>query len=138
MDSIAPLVKNDKTSQIKGRNWNIVLNDSTLTEESAQQWLHTAFLEISNIAYICGQVEKAPTTGQLHIQGFMHFSKQIRLSAIKSHDNRLHIDLVKVNNGAEQYAMKEDTREHGPWEYGVRPTQGTTKKIDIDWKTIRT
>lgn len=52
---------------------------------------------------------------------------------IKKCDQRLHIEKVKINNGADDYCMKEDTRVEGPWEFGVRPVKRNSKK---DWDRI--
>jgi len=41
-----------------------------------------------------------------------------------------HWEMVKVNNGAHDYCMKEDTRVEGPWEFGTKPVQRNSK---LDW-----
>jgi len=41
-----------------------------------------------------------------------------------------HFEPVKVNNGADDYCMKEDTRVEGPWEFGTRPVKRNSK---TDW-----
>lgn len=46
-------------------------------------------------------------------------------------DNRLHIEVVKHNNGADNYCMKEDTRVEGPWEFGTKPIKRNNKH---DWE----
>lgn len=60
----------------------------------------------------------------------MNFKKVIRPSKIKKADKRLHIEVVKVNNGADTYCMKVDTRLDGPWEFGEKPVKRNSKK---DW-----
>lgn len=45
-------------------------------------------------------------------------------------DNKAHYERVKVNNGADTYCMKEDTRLEGPWEFGTKPVKVNSK---IDW-----
>lgn len=45
----------------------------------------------------------------------------MRQSAIKKFDSRVHIEIVKINNGAHDYCLKEETRIEGPWEFGERP-----------------
>lgn len=56
--------------------------------------------------------------------------KQTRFGAFKKLDKRLHIELVKRNNGADDYCLKEDTRIEGPWEHGKRPVRMNSKN---DW-----
>lgn len=34
---------------------------------------------------------------------------------MKKFDSKVHWEPVKVNNGADAYCMKEDTRVEGPW-----------------------
>jgi hypothetical protein len=41
--------------------------------------------------------------------------------------------MVKVNNGAHTYCMKEDTRVAGPWEFGIKPVQRNNK---TDWEAV--
>lgn len=42
--------------------------------------------------------------------------------------------MVKINNGAHNYCMKEDTRLEGPWEYGTKPVQRNSKE---DWDAVK-
>lgn len=63
----------------------------------------------------------------------MNFKTQQRAAYIKKHDKNLHIEIVKVNNGADTYCMKEDTRLEGPFEYGIKPVKRSSK---TDWDTV--
>ena len=45
-------------------------------------------------------------------------SGSVRPTAFKKIDKRVHVETVKINNGADDYCMKEDTRVEGPWEFG--------------------
>lgn len=47
---------------------------------------------------------------------------------------RSHFEIVKVNNGAHTYCMKEDTRLEGPFEFGTRPVQRSSKH---DWEEVK-
>lgn len=49
------------------------------------------------------------------------------------YDKRVHIEVVKVNNGADDYCLKEDTRVDGPWEFGVKPVKRNSK---ADWDRV--
>lgn len=46
----------------------------------------------------------------------------------------MHIEIVKRNNGADGYCMKEETRIDGPWEYGKKPVRVNSK---VDWSEVR-
>lgn len=84
--------------------------------------------------YLCGQVEKGKE-GTVHLQFFLNFKSKARPSAITKVDKHLHIEVVKVNNGADDYCLKEETRIDGPWEFGVKPVKRSSKK---DWERVFT
>lgn len=85
--------------------------------ESAEEWLRHQF-ETGAYSYIVGQQEQAPTTGQMHIQGYAQLTKRKRLEGMKKLDARAHWEHCKCPAEARAYAMKEDTRVQGPWEFG--------------------
>lgn len=70
----------------------------------------------------------------MHLQFFCNFKKPVRPSHIKKVDNKLHIEAVKINNGADDYCMKEETRVDGPWTFGIRPIKRNSK---ADWDMVR-
>jgi len=77
--------------------------------------------------YVVGQLEKG-AEGTLHIQYFLNFEKPgKRITQLKSHCSKSHFEVVKFNNGADAYCMKEDTRVEGPWEYGLKPARKNVK-----------
>jgi len=49
------------------------------------------------------------------------------LTALKKHCKFAHFELVKINNGADEYCNKEDTRLEGPWEFGIKPARKNLK-----------
>lgn len=63
------------------------------------------FYKKTKAQYVCGQLEKG-AEGTLHLQFFANYKDQKKAGGIKKHDNRLHIEIVKVNNGADAYCMK--------------------------------
>ena len=83
--------------------------------------------------YIVGQLEKGEETEHLHIQFFVNFKQPCRISAITKHDKRIHVERVKVNNGADAYCMKEETRVEGPVEFGTKPIKVNNK---VDWEEV--
>lgn len=52
---------------------------------------------------------------------------------MKKYDKRAHWEPVKVDNGADRYCMKEDTRVDGPWEFGVKPVR---RAVKADWAEV--
>lgn len=59
--------------------------------------------------------------------------KPVRPTSFKKVDNKVHVEIVKINNGADAYCMKEDTRIEGPWEFGVKPVKRNSK---VDWESV--
>jgi len=108
-------------------NWLGTLNNpDVVPHEFLEQ-----FISKHKAKYVCGQLEKGEE-GTPHIQFFVNFepANKKRLSAMKKICNKAHWEIVRVNNGAHDYCMKEDTRVEGPWEFGVRPVQRNNKD---DW-----
>lgn len=84
--------------------------------------------------YMCGQLEMGENQ-TMHLQFFVNFSQPVRITRITKVDKTIHAEKVKVNNGADAYCMKEDTRVEGPWEFGVRPIK---RNDATDWERVRT
>lgn len=112
---------------MQSRNFLLVLNNPDVDTREYLEKFHKA----SGATYTCGQLEKAKTP---HIQFFVNFKAPTRCAKLKKIDNRLHIDVVKINNGAHDYCMKEDTRLEGPFEFGKKPMQRNNK---TDWTKIK-
>ena len=111
------------------RNWLCTLNNPTVPGQTYLQELY----EKTGATYLCGQLEKA-ASGTLHLQFFLNFQKTARMSKITKVDPRVHCEPVKVNNGADTYCMKTETRVEGPWEFGSRPIKRNSK---VDWNLIK-
>lgn len=64
------------------------------------------------IKYICGQLEVAPETGNLHFQGYVQLAKSQRLSFLKNNiHSTAHFEVQKGNNSqAREYCRKQETR----------------------------
>lgn len=81
------------------------------------------------------QWEVAPTTGQLHLQGFCVFDKNMRLSAVKKVHATAHWELMKGKlEDSERYCSKDETRLTGtfPKTWGTRPVDQQGKRTDLD------
>lgn len=57
-----------------------------------------------------------------------------RMSWLKKRDSKAHFEPVKVNNGADRYCLKEETRVEGPYEFGIKPVRVHKK---TDWAEVR-
>lgn len=70
----------------------------------------------------------------MHVQFYVHFKVQKTVRALSKVFKHAHYTPVHRDNGASSYALKEETRINGPWEFGVKPLRRNDKK---DWDVIR-
>lgn len=86
------------------------------------------------------QVERAPTTGKIHLQGFLCLTRAMRLGELKRHYSATaHWEASRgtiADNDA--YCSKDETRVCGPFEHGDKPQGGaeTTKQRWADVATM--
>lgn len=102
------------------------------SEEFAQRYLELWHTKAEAV-YVVGQMEVG-IEGTPHIQFYLSFQKAKRVSALKKHCAKAHFESVKIDNGADRYCMKEETRVAGPWSYGHKPVQRHSKE---DWDEVR-
>lgn len=110
----------------QGRNWCFTYN----LPEGADLPTETGAIQAQlthnrTVLYAVYQIERAPTTGQLHLQGFIHFSRNKRGSAVKRLiADTAHLEAAKGTAAQNKdYCTKDETRLEGtePWEYGDCP-----------------
>lgn len=81
------------------------------------------------------QLEVCPTSGRVHLQGFVVFGKNHRLSACKKVHGTAHWELMKgTTEDSEKYCSKEDTRAPGtfPVVWGVKPVDQQGRRTDLE------
>lgn len=86
------------------------------------------------IRYATWQVERAPTTGQLHLQGYVEFKSPVRIPQAKRLLNSPGAHLEPRRGTREQardYAQKEESRVRGPFEVGIWEIS-PGKRSDLD------
>ncbi len=127
----------------KRRNWSWNLFFPTdeereylnFTDPPNQEQDHP--LDIANIKFMVYQLERAPSTGNPHLQGYTMFNEAVRrATAIRRHGCEpgpgCRIDMRMSIGNAEHnivYCTKDATRIDGPWEHGQRPQQGARKDL---------
>lgn len=80
--------------------------------------------------YFVFQVEKGDLTGYKHIQLYLENEEQIRFETLKRLFPKAHIEpRMGTKKQAYDYCTKEDTRLHGPFEYGDRPDFATSADV---------
>lgn len=70
-------------------------------------------IELENIEYICYQEECCPSTGKLHIQGYLEYKTSTTMNKIKKvlGDNTIHLEIRKgKKNQARDYCLKDESK----------------------------
>ena len=108
---------------MSSRNWICTYNNPApeMAEDYLRKWK-----DVPKCTFVTGQLEKGKE-GTPHIQYFLNFSDKVRMAHLKKHCGVSHFEIVKINNGADEYCNKEDTRLDGPWSFGVRPARRNQK-----------
>jgi hypothetical protein len=113
----------------KWRNWLGTWNNPDIPTEDFLKDIYSQ----GKVVYLVGQLEKGKE-GTVHVQFFVNFKSQKRLSEVKKLNGKAHWQGVTINNGAHNYCMKEETRLEGPYEFGIRPVQRNNK---TDWDRVK-
>lgn len=105
------------------------------TSYKTQEELTQAITRSDEYEYIVFQTEVCPETERVHQQGFIMMKKPVRFNNIKKvlGDNAAHCEKRKGTvKQAIEYCKKDDSRQAGPFEYGVCPetTQGTRNDME--------
>lgn len=117
---------------MSSRNW---LCTYFVSGDEIDRWrdILEGFYKGAKATYCVGQLEKGKETENPHIQFFLNFKGKARISQITKVSKKVHCEKVLVNNGADKYCMKEDTRVDGPIEFGVKPVEVNKK---VDWENV--
>lgn len=98
---------------------------------------------VANCAKFCFQIEKAPTTGRLHLQGRIRVRAKCRLAVLKATFDQFlpgaHWSPTVSANAASNlfsYVMKEDTRVEGPWDERNAPSFPQKRVMRLDREGI--
>lgn len=131
------------TSQ--SRNWVFTRQ---ATQAEATTWNATAAAVIvdpftwhteDKVTFCKYQIERAPTTGQLHVQGMISFKASCRPTAVKKLiGNNPHVEICKDVKASLEYCGKAESRVWGPWEHGTAPA-GQGKRTDLHkiWTDVK-
>lgn len=108
----------------QSRNWVFTVQAD---EDERVVWLTpglephplSRWMDSGKIDYLVYQCEEAPSTHQIHLQGYCQFSQNMRLAALKKIDKEAHWEVRHgTHEQAVTYCKKEESRRNGPWEVG--------------------
>jgi len=120
----------ERKSGPQGRHWCWTLN---VTEDPGP--VATAFAALladKRHRFSVWQMERAPTTGQLHYQGYSELAAPVKLGGMKKLLPGAHLELRKGKREvARDYCKKPDTQVHPPEEHGDWGKGGTGARNDI-------
>lgn len=115
---------------MQGKNWVFTLNNPW------DEMLPRAWIESSDnhVVYAVWQMEEAPGTGTVHLQGYVRMSQTCRMAALKKLCAEAHWEVRKgTHEQARAYCLKEDSRIFGPWELPEpMPELQPGKRSDLD------
>lgn len=112
---------------VQSKNWVFTLNNPEFLDE-CNKW------DESNpglIQYCIWQLEKGEN-GTYHLQGYLQLKKKSTLTAMKRLNDKVHWEVRKGSHQeAKDYVSKEDTRQEGPWEFGIE-VKGSGARSDLE------
>jgi len=89
------------------------------------------WMDSGKIDFLIYQCEEAPTTHQIHLQGYCQFNTTMTLAAVKKINNAAHWEVRHgTHEQALAYCKKEESRRNGPWQVG-QETGGQGKRNDL-------
>lgn len=100
-------------------------DDQKIISENALKW--------SAIEFLGYQIELCPSTNKKHAQVVCQLKYANTIDWIQSYIlcSKSHISKITVENGAEDYWCKEETRIEGPWSMGTYKKAQQGKRNDI-------
>lgn len=91
-------------------------------------------IEWPNVVWGILSLEKAPTTGRLHLQGACYYKNAVGMKRLKNDFGEGHYSIMRgTPKESEEYCSKDVTHIAGPWEIGECPCQGKR----TDWDSVK-
>lgn len=91
--------------------------------------------DVQYLKYGIYQLELSPTTGAPHFQGYLHFSRPVRMAHCKNIPGleKAHFESAKGSPQSNiSYCSKLDSRLDGPWTYGETEPGPQGRRTDIE------
>ena len=116
-------------SGARSRGWCVTMN---ITADEAKNWSVYQVGLFTSAQWSCRQLERAPTTGQYHIQGCMYFKSPRTFDSLKKKCRTAHWEPMKGSiESNRKYCSKEESRVENTHciELGDAPKQGTRSDL---------
>lgn len=115
---------------MRSRRWTWTLNQPTAEEKALLSELIES-LPTSTVGYLIYGEEIAPTTGTIHLQGYLEMKQSVRMTAVKNLiSQRLHLEVSKgtaLQN--KEYCMKDGIVSEGGEPANQQGSRNDLKKI---------
>lgn len=96
------------------------------------EWCEERWKERMDADYWVYSIEKCPTTGRLHIEGYAWWHNKKCKSALMKQLPGAKIEAARSEVACMFYCQKERSHIRGPYEFGRRPAQGEGN----EWKQV--
>ena len=112
----------------RSRSWCFTWNLVETTPDDLEDILKRV-AETPTVEFLVGQLERAPTTGQLHFQGAIHFKNPRTMGGVKRllGNDTVHLEIKSQNSTwaqVKEYCLKEESRAGFQLCIGEMPRQG--------------
>ena len=99
------------------RRWRVCVNGEPEDVVGVSNRLKDIDRERFGIRFCVWQIERAPTTGRLHVQAYFEFTRGVKCTHVYVVCGQ-HVDCRSCDASTQaniDYVTKEDTREEGPF-----------------------
>ncbi|APA62649.1 putative replication protein [uncultured virus] len=95
--------------------------------------------EDTHVKYVICQLESCPSSGRLHVQGYVEFDKMMTIKQVKKIlGEKTHLDKRQgTQEQAIKYCSKNDTKIEGPFIIGKKAQQGQRTDLEKTAERLR-
>lgn len=123
-------IKNWCFTEQAGNQFDLLVAEARRVQDDGPRFLDDA------IRFICFSIERAPTTGRLHLQGYLQLHKRLRLQQVKAFLPTAHLEVAR-GTAAEnvKYCSKDKNPAARPgtlgwyYQWGELSQQGKASKL---------
>lgn len=119
--------KGQKKDNVTSRRWCFTAYRGPLMEQKG------AFQWDNKVSYAIYSLERCPTSGRLHMQGYLELHTPMKFGGVKKllGDNSVHLENAKGTSAQNNsYCSKPKSHVEGPWNFG-EPSAGAGERTDL-------